>query len=320
MSNIAKTEDLVAIYIRDRQKDLSKNTLLAYKRTLSKFQDFATQVPREREEDVLQYFIRLGDSFLTETGIHNQNTFIQMKGTIRSFYRWLYRKRYITLDPGPMLTATFQDSPEWQRYKIKKIQERKRSVLTEDEIRKVLRRTHIECPRDYIIFLLGFNLALRMDDLANIQRKHFMLDEKGEPQLYLYGKSERRSKKPVLIQMQPEMLYHEALAYMDQCGLHKPDDYLITAYINSFNPEEGVSHIPINAKAISKRVMSVTKDVLGRKVQGHYLRRSKVTTLRMRDISVPRISKLARMSETIIKNNYDCQPNRHDLGDHAVTL
>ena len=82
-------------------------------------------------------------------------------------------------------------------------------------------------PRDYLLFTMGINFALRINDLLSLKVKD-VLDKKGEIVEYLHLR-EQKTKKEKKIKINKAV--KEALEYyFKKATVTDPDNYLFTSY------------------------------------------------------------------------------------------
>jgi len=82
-------------------------------------------------------------------------------------------------------------------------------------------------PRDYLLFTMGINFALRINDLLSLKVKD-VLDKKGEIVEYLHLR-EQKTKKEKKIKI--NIVVKEALEYyFRKATVTDPDNYLFTSY------------------------------------------------------------------------------------------
>ncbi len=99
------------------------------------------------------------------------------------------------------------------------------------EIQKILAIKRIlkeqSNPRDYLLFTMGINFALRINDLLSLKVKD-VLDKKGEIVEYLHLR-EQKTKKEKKIKINKAVI--EALEYyFKKANVTDPDNYLFTSY------------------------------------------------------------------------------------------
>ncbi len=99
------------------------------------------------------------------------------------------------------------------------------------EIQKILAIKRIlkeqSNPRDYLLFTMGINFALRINDLLSLKVKD-VLDKKGEIVEYLHLR-EQKTKKEKKIKINRAVI--EALEYyFKKANVTDPDNYLFTSY------------------------------------------------------------------------------------------
>lgn len=82
-------------------------------------------------------------------------------------------------------------------------------------------------PRDYLLFTMGINFALRINDLLSL-KVNYVLDKKGEIIDYLHLR-EQKTKKEKKIKLNKAV--KEALEYyFKKATVTYPDNYLFTSY------------------------------------------------------------------------------------------
>lgn len=312
-------KDPLDLYLEYIELEKSENTYKSYKGLLTKFRDACKDIPLRVDEKLEEYLARIADHYLmNEVSTISMRVWRNYRAIILSWFTWMHKRKMFSIHPKLYMTSKWRATPETVDYERERISNRKKTTLTKKEVKALLDYCKYYAPREYIIFLIGFNLALRTNDMINIQRKHLMKDHNGSPALWVYGKVEKQTGKPRYIQIDPPEIYEILIKYMNDNGLTHPDDYLLTQYLTTAK-WKGVGTKKIgNRMYIYNQVVAITEEVLGRPVPPHYLRRSKVTTLIMDKVDLLEIGKLARLSIPTMLESYDTNGGDHNLGEHAI--
>lgn len=318
MNELVKIEsDLFDAYISYKRNIVAPATIASYTIVIASFKAFMESIPPPDGNTPFISWLSRGASQFIMNKTTTRGAFQNRYSIVAGFSKWLYVHRYI--DYPVIIDAVFKHTPENLQCAEEKIIRRKRDRLTKKEIKNILRILRVKNPRDYIMFLLMINLALRTDDMCSLQRKDFTLDETGVAFVRLFGKAERRKGKPMFVRIDPKDIMYLTLNYMDRVGLTNAEDYVITQYVDSRDRSLGVSKNKTYPKDMCYYVSRMLKQIIGRKVGSHCIRGSKTTLLCMDKVEYSQISKLTRMSYGVIKEHYDYSPGFHEgLGQHSI--
>jgi len=147
-------------------------------------------------------------------------------------------------------------------------------------------------PRNYLLFVAGVNLALRISDLLKLKVRD-ILDNKGEIKDYIHLK-EQKTKRQVKIRLNETV--KEALNYyLKKAGVTDPEQYL-------FKSER--SNRPLDRIRVWGLIQKWTSevDLEGERYGAHTLRKTWGYQARMQGVSIERINeKLGHKSVTVTK-------------------
>ncbi len=170
---------LITHFLNDLEevKNYSPHTLRNYKMDLYMFKDFLLQ--RKKMDKITKKEIRSYLAFLTFKGLSKRTTFRHLS-TLRSFFKYLMKKKEISLNPIEEIESPKLDKP------LPK-------VLSYKEIKHLFAQPDLSCYlglRDRCMMELFYSSALRISELAHLNRidfdpKKLLLRVKGK------GKKER---------------------------------------------------------------------------------------------------------------------------------
>lgn len=147
-------------------------------------------------------------------------------------------------------------------------------------------------PRNYLLFVAGVNLALRISDLLKLKVRD-ILDHKGEIKNYIHLK-EQKTKRQVKIKLNETV--KEALNYyLKKARVTDPEQYL-------FKSERG--NRPLDRVRVWGLIQKWTSQVglEGERYGTHTLRKTWGYQARMQGVSIERINeKLGHKSVTVTK-------------------
>ena len=182
-------------------KSLSKNTILAYKRDLNKWEEYCEEHnidPIKATFDDLQAFVF--DNFNEHTNARTQARIIS---GIRSYYKFLLYYHYIEQDPTELL-----ESPQFDK--------RLPSVLTIDEIDRMISCIDLSKPeghRNRAIIEILYGSGLRVSELVNLTTNNIFINEK---YLTVIGKGDKQRFVP----MSDESIKQYQYWLIDRSQLH----------------------------------------------------------------------------------------------------
>lgn len=182
-------------------KSLSRNTILAYKRDLSKWEEYCSnhQIdPVKATFDDLQAFI-----FDTFDGHTNARSQARVISGIRAYYKFLLYYHYIDQDPTELLEA-----PQFDK--------RLPSVLTVEEIDRMIRCIDLSKPeghRNRAIIEILYGSGLRVSELVNLTTNNIFISEK---YLMVIGKGDKQRFVP----MSDESIKQYQYWLIDRSQLH----------------------------------------------------------------------------------------------------
>jgi integrase len=149
-------------------------------------------------------------------------------------------------------------------------------------------------PRDYLLFTMGINFALRINDLLSLKVKD-VLDKKGEIVEYLHLR-EQKTKKEKKIKINRAVI--EALEYyFKRATITDPDNYLFTSYRS-------------NKKLDRIRVWQMIKDwckevgLDSKRIGTHTLRKTWGYQARKKGITIEQISEKLGHRSSIVTKRY----------------
>ncbi len=166
------------------------------------------------------------------------------------------------------------------------------------EIQKILAIKRIlkeqSNPRDYLLFTMGINFALRINDLLSLKVKD-VLDKKGEIIEYLHLR-EQKTKKEKKIKINKAV--KEALEYyFKKASVTDPDSYLFTSYRS-------------NQKLDRIRVWQMIKNwckevgLESKRIGTHTLRKTWGYQARKKGITIEQISEKLGHRSSIVTKRY----------------
>ncbi len=147
-------KNIIENYIKDLQKkNLSKNTLDAYRRDMEKFRDFVSS----REEKILSVdtvTIMAFVQYLQKEGGRANSSIVRNIVSIRNFYKYLIKKSIVSEDPT-------------LGYEIPKIERNIPKILSVEEVDKLLNSPQILQKKDCEIKLCWSLCMLQVSRLQN---------------------------------------------------------------------------------------------------------------------------------------------------------
>ena len=149
-------------------------------------------------------------------------------------------------------------------------------------------------PRNYLLFTMGINFALRINDLLSLKAKD-VLDKKGEIVEYLHLR-EQKTKKEKKIKINKAV--KEALEYyFKRASVTDPDNYLFTSYRS-------------NQKLDRIRVWQMIKNwckevgIDSKRIGTHTLRKTWGYQARKKGITIEQISEKLGHRSSIVTKRY----------------
>ena len=149
-------------------------------------------------------------------------------------------------------------------------------------------------PRDYLLFTMGINFALRINDLLFLKAKD-VLDKKGEIIEYLHLR-EQKTKKEKKIKINRAV--KEALEYyFKKASVTDPDNYLFTSYR---------SNQKLDRIRVWQMIKSWCKEVglESKRIGTHTLRKTWGYQARKKGITIEQISEKLGHRSSIVTKRY----------------
>jgi integrase/recombinase XerD len=189
------------------ERGLAKNTLLAYRRDLTKYIDYLSQKGVKASNSVSREHV---SNFMYDLKKHDMTatSICRNLAAVKMFHRFLVRENLAKEDP-----TTLVDTPKlWQRIP---------SVLTQKEIESMIRAASGKKPqqvRDQAILEIFYASGLRVSELSDLKTTSIDFDvgfvravgKGSKERLIPLGKKAREAVQKYLLKARPQLLKDQA--------------------------------------------------------------------------------------------------------------
>lgn len=317
--NEAGIETLASEYVESKAP---KSNYRQYKSILGGHANAYLACADQQFPTPIKFINTLTEYTMDELNVSSSQYFTKVKGLIRRFWKWMYVEGYspVPLEPELDFKLT-EERLEARRERVSIRRERVRSLTPEIVTEVIDKEAYID-RRTSIGIFLAYNIGCRLVELTRLQRKHFLHYKEGPKNIWaiqIEGKNDRKNHGDgyTLIRV-PKEFYNYALWYMDDLGMTDDNHYVFPK-----GNRKGRSIYDPTQPAPVDSVRAFIKDAFrlhaGLDVQGHDLRRARVTELKKRGCNVEQICKLCRMTKATVERHYDYSAEDHQLDDTFVS-
>lgn len=170
------------------ERNSSDHTITSYQNDLNQLLDFASRYLKQDEDsldisEIDRLIIRLWLGELTEKGM-SRNTIARKVAAVRSFFKYCYKRSYITNNPAHLLI-------------IPKKEQRLPKTVQAGEINKMMDLADEKDPatiQERAILELFYSTGIRLSELTNLNVKDIQIPQK---QLTVFGKGSKQRIVPL---------------------------------------------------------------------------------------------------------------------------